>query len=855
MTTLRSILIRARHSELVQVTLLLSLGIAIIFWQVLLLGYVQVPGDIPSFYDPVMAEAMPERSPPQNPLLSDHINQFYVWHSLAAKGMQTSGKIPLWNPNMLAGQPLVANSQPALFYPPNLLLRWLDPGVVASIRSMFNLFVAGFFTFLLSRELRFSKSGAMLSAVAFSFSGALIVGPGHAYANSMVWLPFTLWTIEKMLKQSSMLFWALMTSIGIGLSILGGHPESTFHNALVIALYMAARLLWLKASTRIKLQLIMSFVLAVVVGLMLGAVQWLPFVSWLSYSANSTQSRSAAWGAESVFYSSSWLSNLALLLTLIFPGFFGNPVDGTYRWPFSTFQNYLEQSMYIGLIPLALMVGAVIAPKKRKYMAMSIFAVMAIVLLAVALRLPGFEVVNHLPIFDRVNNTRLKWYFSFLAAILAGFGLDRFAAALAAHKASNKRIIYPVTAVFATALVILLGVVAGKYVLTPALEIHPDSFIHHFLFDIFSWRHFRTTITIFVLVVGSVILLYAFADRQSANFTNIKCVTVYNWTKGNRDTSRKRGSSPNLFQKWNPVSLKSALLFLTFVELVVLAYAYNTTLSKDKIFPAVRLTETLEQDPDVFRILAVPPTFWPNYGAVYGLFHVGGYDLPVFGRYADIYEAQGGSGYRQSWSPDWPLVDWMNIKYVISPEAYELEKLELVYEDGYRVYRNKDVLPRAYMVHDTQVIDSDEKMLETLTGGDIDLGRTVLLENELPVEQQSAITRPSVKTGTSIETTRITLFANDRVELEVETETPGVLVMSDVLSPGWKAMVDERPAALHRANYTFRAVFVPAGAHRVTFFYQPLDFQIGSILSLLGLLVLGIGLPLSWATGRTRASS
>jgi hypothetical protein len=689
---------RVCQAELVQVSVLLGLGIAIIFWQVLLLGYVQVPADMPPFYDPVMRELTPQVTQPQNPLLSDHISQSYIWHYLAAKSMQSTGKIPLWNPYILAGQPLVANSQPSLFYPPNWLLFWFDPGLVASIRAMFNLFVAGFFTFLFCRALHVSKLGAILAAIAFSFSGALIVGPGYSYANSLVWLPFTMWTAEKMLKQSRTFFWGLATSIGVGLSALGGHPESTFHNLVVLTLYVTLRLLWLETMSRIKLRLLAIFALALVVGMLLGAVQWLPFASWLRYSSTATASRSVAWGASSVFYSRDWLPNLATLVTLLFPSFFGHPVDYTYRWPFSTFQNFLEQSMYFGLVPITLAIGAIFAAAKQKRVQLTIIAVLAIVLLAAALRLPGFEVVHHLPIFDRVNNTRLKWYFSFLGALLAGFGLDQFDIFTRGGTRVGRRFTYAVTAVFGVAASIALWIVIGKHAVAAAPAGSSDSFVHHLLFSVFSWRHIRATISLLVLAIAVGAVIYVLWRRRSADL---------------------------------PL-LKRLFVALTFVELLVLAYGYNTTVPKETIFPAVRLTEMLQQDPGTFRILTKPPAFWPNYGAIYGLYHVGGYDLPVFERYAGVYEAQGGQGYRQDWSPDWPLVDWMNVKYVISTQEYDLEKLELVFADSYRVYMNKDALPRAYMVYDMQVVGDDAKLLETLTSGAFPFEQTVLLEDELP---------------------------------------------------------------------------------------------------------------------------
>ena len=794
------------RSELFLLSLLLGIGIVVLFWQTLLWGYVQVPADIPTFFDPAMREATPNVTRPQNPLLSDHIQQFYVWHYLAAEAMQNTGKIPLWNPHILAGQPLVANAQPALYYPINWLLFWLDPGLVAAIRSMFNLFVAGFFTFLFSRCLHISKEGALLTAVAFAFSGTLIVGPSHAYANVLVWLPFIMWAGEMMLRQSRIYLWGLVVAIGIGLSILGGHPESTFHNLLLFALYMAARLVWLKTTIRAKVHLTGALALAMIVGLLLGAVQWLPFTVWWLQSA--TPSRSVVSATQSIFYTRDWLDHLGTTITLLFPGFYGHPVEYTYYWPFTIFQNYLEQSMYVGLIPAALAVGALFAQRKDQRIIIVIIGVLAFVMLAIALRLPGFEAANHLPVMDRVNNTRLKWYFSFLVAVLSGFGLDALWANRLSATSPARRVVYPVLAVLALAWAVVLGVIVGKYGITAVTEIPTDSFFYHLFFAIFSWKQSRTVISLLVLVIASGAMIYTLWRKQSTWF----------------------------------VGLKYLFIVVTLGELLVLAYGYNTLVPRETIFPSVRLTDILQQDEDTFRILTIPPVFGPNYGAVYGLYHVGGYDLPVYSRYAEIAQAQGGPGYRQVWSPEWPLANWMNVKYVISPRSHELENLTLIFADTYNIYRNEAALPRAYMVYDLQVVADEQKLLQMLVSGRFPFEQKVLLEHDLLPEQVMAMSPPDENRNNAA--VSFVTYTNDEVVLDVTTETAGILVMSDLHTPGWRALLNEQPVELYRANYTFRAVFVPAGAHRVTFFYQPLDVQVGRFISLLALLLLVIGIPL-----------
>ena len=115
-------------SDIALVTIIIAVGIAVLFWQVFIKGKVIVPGDIP-YSNPFWHTIEPNRyNPPQNPLLFDQISMLYVWHHIASKSMKTNRSIPLWNPHEFTGQPLLANALSSLFYPPNLLLFWLSPG-------------------------------------------------------------------------------------------------------------------------------------------------------------------------------------------------------------------------------------------------------------------------------------------------------------------------------------------------------------------------------------------------------------------------------------------------------------------------------------------------------------------------------------------------------------------------------------------------------------------------------------------------------------------------------------------------------------------------------------------------------
>src|SRR5262249_42711646 len=67
------------------------------------------------------------------------------------------------------------------------------------------------------------------------------------------------------------------------------------------------------------------------------------------------------------------------------------------------------------------------------------------------------------------------------------------------------------------------------------------------------------------------------------------------------------------------------------------------------------------------------------------------------------------------------------------------------------------------------------------------------------------------------------------------------LVLTDVWYPGWTCTIDGQPAPLHRANFLFRAVAIPAGEHEVVFTFAPVSYRWGQRITMAALaLVVGL---------------
>lgn len=67
----------------------------------------------------------------------------------------------------------------------------------------------------------------------------------------------------------------------------------------------------------------------------------------------------------------------------------------------------------------------------------------------------------------------------------------------------------------------------------------------------------------------------------------------------------------------------------------------------------------------------------------------------------------------------------------------------------------------------------------------------------------------------------ILAWSPGRVEIEVESDQPGIIIAHDIYYPGWVAEIDGRPAPVLRTNVLFRGVEVSEGHHVVVFRFAP----------------------------------
>ncbi len=84
----------------------------------------------------------------------------------------------------------------------------------------------------------------------------------------------------------------------------------------------------------------------------------------------------------------------------------------------------------------------------------------------------------------------------------------------------------------------------------------------------------------------------------------------------------------------------------------------------------------------------------------------------------------------------------------------------------------------------------------------------------------------------------VTEYGANQIRLKTSTETPGLLVLSEVYYPAWKAYVDGQPAPVYATDQLLRSVAIPAGEHEVELRYESWALRAGIAISLVALLAL-----------------
>jgi uncharacterized membrane protein YfhO len=100
---------------------------------------------------------------------------------------------------------------------------------------------------------------------------------------------------------------------------------------------------------------------------------------------------------------------------------------------------------------------------------------------------------------------------------------------------------------------------------------------------------------------------------------------------------------------------------------------------------------------------------------------------------------------------------------------------------------------------------------------------------------------------------KVTSFETDKLLMEIDAPAAGVVVLNEMMFPGWRVFVDGQEQPALTVDSCLRGVVVTAGHHRIRWEYTPTHFNLFLGLWALGLLTVAAG---GWsALARRRLSS
>lgn len=558
-----------------------------------------------------------------------------------------------------------------------------------------------------------------------------------------------------------------------GCMILGGHPPSIVHVSLTVLAYFLFRL----HPERRKGPFLAAFILATAAGILIAAPQLLPFLEYDRYSSIASSAASLK----------RWDSRLSAgsLAQFLLPHIAGTPsAFGELDGVFASTQNFNERTGYVGILPLFL---AGVAVLRRRERWIGFYAAAAACCLWVVYGLPPApRLLSALPILSSINPVRLLFVLCFALSVLAGAGLD----ALGDLEPGPRRALAAGAGISA---VLILACIAEIF--RPALpEMTPAE--------------------------------KSFALRQVPLFLGGAAAAILAALVG------RKALRPHV---------KVFCLAWTCFELVWLGIGVNPAVPRSAYYPSTPGIERLRGDRSLFRIFGMGWILAPDTGIMYGLQDIRGQDFATVRRFEELMTGRSGdfSFYSSASAPPPPL-RWLNTKYVLADRDWKAPaaagaRWTTVYDGEVSIRELRPPVERALLVSRAEVLRRPADVLARVRDAAFDPRKSLLLEEdpeEIPLPAGGASGKAPAESFA-----RVSRYEPDDVTVEADAAAPTSLLLLDTYYPGWKAYVDGREARIYRADYDFRAVFIPAGRSTVRFEYAPWSFRLGLILAAAGLLL------------------
>jgi hypothetical protein len=722
---------------------------------------------------------------------------FINWHDQGATWWQwepagqffshalRAGRMPLWDPSISGGQDSHVQVLQSQYFPPYLLLLLAGNSPLArDVYYLSMLFFGGLCCFLLLRRNGLHVYSASLMGALYMFSGAVTQNLNSMIGQSFLVLPLMVLATDRLLDKPA---WRrVASSAGLyAFATLSSFLPIVISGFLLVGIQILSHLIATARSDRNRwLNWIRYTGPRVATALALG----IGLTSFLLLPVQLASMRDTFFKQ---WYANSGIQAIRLdtVLTLVSPilsfDVWQTPDADNHLFPRSIWDS---QFFYLGLTPFLLIL--LLRPRHlRRAPGLLLFlAISAVFLLMKLLGIAPAQWLAYLPVFSSIHI--IPYFCGALTLALCGlaaFGLE----SLLESKSSRAEVVF-----------LSVGLIAFLGLLFRFAATHPaNPKLTPILLAGAAARFFLELGRVVLVAVGLILVV---ALRRHMNRRVL------------------------------------AVMVLTVVGLELLPLAYRQRYGRADMWShPPDYVKFLQADAGLFRVhgvydLALTPNTFQGLGlqaiSSRNAFNERRYST-MLRRYFEIPMSQ--FDVTSSILPkSRGMLDLMNVKYLVlfnppppQVETLKAQGLELARKDGFfEVYRNPTCWPRAYLANRIRTASTKDEALELVS---------TLKPGELVLEQPVNVSETQTDGGKA----QVTRYEENEVVVHTQTPTSRVLVLGDNIAPGWTVTVNGQDAALMAANYSFRAVVVPAGQSTVVFRYRTPGLLAGMAVTILCLIL------------------
>ncbi len=697
----------------------------------------------------------------------------YPTQNFAAKAF-ANGILPFWNPYTFVGMPFIADLQVGFFYPFNRLLSlFISDGQLSVWAAQFiiilHFFIAQLNLYLLARHLRISSIGSILAAISYSFSLILVCHAIHPMIiYHLAWFPVVFMFIHKAIAGGEIKAGNYKSAIYAGL-ILGMSLLSGHpQTTLYEFFFLGVFVLWFLIAGLRKGELGGGKILRFIA---VAAIPFIIAVGIFSIQLLPSQELAGQSQREELSFEKAAEGSMQFkqVFSAVVPKVFGF-VDG---------ENLSRSTYYLKF-----------GRQFQSHFYWETSYYFGIVALLIG-------------IFGILLKIRTRMGAFLFAMTMAGFffslGSNGFLFPLLFELPLFGSFRNPAKMMFF--LVLAFSLFAG------------------FGFD-GLWQKLKDkTVLIKLLIITAIALLMAFLVASGTILDSFETPARI------VDETASYGSTAVLFiiaviltaalinrGMFKPLLGGSILIALAFIDLNMAGSSFNSSpndpAKQYQISKEIENAFIAKVPGENFRVLSRiynPPymALSRNQGLFTNIFLVGGYNPLILKRIRPPLESFD------------DLHNIWNVKYEIRAEQGRQPQF----------YERTTRYGHAWMVYDAVVTD-ENRVEDLIKQNKHDLTATVILE-----EQPDLVLQKPAEVNYSPEI-KCTDYSINSFEYEVSTKYNGVLCFSEIWYPAWQVYIDGRPAKLLRADYSFRAVAVPSGSHKIEMKYESRKFNTGMYVTL-----------------------